>query len=663
MTSDKIDLTGNPFVDTGLGVIASLTNDLDDINELKLAHLKSVYTDGEQLIRWNSNLKSFTQIFGTNNPLFQPSYGFKKGKGPSDINRAIYKSIIEALLSEIEASTNGTRCWSCGKRNEFNFSEICKKAVESNGKKASDDKYVGRDWFPLAGSLGSDAQALPSASQPPTICPKCLYAIHYMPIGLILIDGKLTVFQSTSIDFWYEFLKDIVNYNISRIQAGDYETLGKKDGNKELLIRLLQYFKRLKKEVPNGTELYMWRFSNSGPSPECQIETIPNHALIFFNDASKDNLTDEILNLIMFEKKNSGNSLYRCILEGRDYPNLYPEAKRKGASSKLFVMYQTSICRHSLKALQVAYKLAREISKSVNENELKRIQRFEAFKEAKIRNQLRLSIVRMAEKGELTLEEYLDLFPIKENQGISVAWDGWNLVRFFLYHSTEDFPKIEEKQYERNNVHQQLYYHAGQIYNHYSNEKGIDRFQKEVLTQMGRNIGVSWLRSQFVQLGELYDGFNYGQWSKLCKLETGNVSVFELLFQMRLIWSQWINENKTLVNIPVLNDAESKNELPEKVKPLVEAIFIDYVDNRGIDRFYKDILLRLRRGELGLTWFKKRLTDKRSDNLEPILPDEWEDFLVDMEGKTIRSERLFQLHLILANNYRLNNKKVKQNNE
>ncbi len=350
----------------------------------------------------------------------------------------------------------------------------------------------------------------------------------------------------------------------------------------------------------------------------------------------------------------------RCIIEGRDYLNLYPEAKRKGASSKLFVLYQTSIRRHSLKALQVAYKLAREISKQVNEKELKRIQRFEAFKEAKVTNQLRLSFVRMAEKCELSLDDYLDLFPLKEGQGISVAWDGWNLIRFFLYRSTEDFPKIEEKQYDRNKVHHQLYYYAGQIYNHYLNEKGIDRFQNEVLAQMGRNISVSWLRNQFVQLGELYDGFNYSQWSELCKLENGNVSVFELLFQMRLIWSQWINENKTLINIPVLNDAESKDELPEKVKPLVEAIFIDYVDNRGIDRFYRDILLRLRRGELGLTWFKKRLTDKRSDNLEPILLNEWEEFLVDMDGKSMRSERLFQLHLILANTYRLNNKKVKQ---
>jgi len=658
MTSNKIELTGNPFVDTGLGVIASLTNDLDDINELTLTHLKSVYADGELLIRWNSSLKSFTQIFGTNNPLFQPSYGFKKGKGPSDINRAIYKSIIEALLSEIEVSTNGLRCWSCGNHTGFNFSEICKKAVESNGKKASDDKYVGRDWFPLAGSLGSDAQALPSASLPPTICPKCLYAIHYMPIGLILIDGKLTVFQSTSIDFWYEFLHNIVNYNISRIQAGDYETLGKKDGNNVLLRRLLEYFRSLNKEVPKGTELYMWRFSNSGTSPECQIETIPNSALVFLNNAKNENLIDEIYSLIMFEKKNSPNSIYRCILEGRDYPNLYPDAKRKGASSKLFVLYQTSICHHSLKALHIAHKLAKEISEQVDEKEMKRIQRFEAFKELKVRNQFRVSMVLLTEKGELTLEEYYDLFPIQDQNGISVAWDGWNLIRFFLYHSTEDFPKMEEKQDVRNKTHPELYYYAGHIYNHYLSEKGRDRFQKEVLTQMSRGIGVSWLRNQFVQLAELYDGFNYGQWSKLCKLENGNVSVWELLFQMRLLWSQWIYENKTILNFPALNDVESKDGLPDRIKTSVEAIFMDYMENRGIDRFYRDILLRLRRGDMGLTWFKKRLTDKISDKLEPVALDEWEEFLVDIEGKSIKSERLFQLHLILANNYRLNNKKV-----
>ena len=41
----KIGLTGNPFVDTGIGVISSLAK-LDEVNQLTLADLKSVYGNG-----------------------------------------------------------------------------------------------------------------------------------------------------------------------------------------------------------------------------------------------------------------------------------------------------------------------------------------------------------------------------------------------------------------------------------------------------------------------------------------------------------------------------------------------------------------------------------------------------------------------------------------
>ena len=162
----KIGLTGNPFVDTGLGVICSLVRpEIDDISQLTLAHIKSVHGDGTHLADLNSKLKAFTQVFGTNNPLFQPSYGFKKGKGPSEINVKIYTSILNGLLSEIGKSENGPRCWACGCQTNFNFSDVCKKAIIENGKNANDEKWIGRDWFPLAGSLGNDAQALPAASQ------------------------------------------------------------------------------------------------------------------------------------------------------------------------------------------------------------------------------------------------------------------------------------------------------------------------------------------------------------------------------------------------------------------------------------------------------------------------------------------------------------------
>ncbi|MDA8233543.1 MAG: hypothetical protein M0Z31_01805 [Clostridia bacterium] len=536
----RIELTGNPFVDTGLAVISSLAG-LDDISKLTFADIKSVYDNGQQLTEWNSKVKAFTQIFGTNNPLFQPSYRVKKGKGPSDINKRIYISTLEGLISKISKTGHGLRCWACGCPSDYDFAQICKEAIEEENRKKApedkrigvpEDKWIGRDWFPLAGSLGSDAQALPAASRPPNICPRCLFAIHYLPMGLILLNGRLVVFQCTSIEFWYELVRDIVSEGKGRIQSGNYESLGSKEGSSAVMRRLLALFNRLQKDkqffgLPAGTSLYIWRFSNSGASPECQIEEIPNPAIVFLWDAVQEGLHSDIESIMKFEGKNPRYALFQCILDRRDYPNLYPEGKRKGASLKLFSMYQTRIRNHSIKALRVAHKLAKEVSGQISEKELKRIQRPEAFKEEKARNKLRSVMVQMAERGELTLEDYIDLFPSNEGRGFTTEWDGWNLIRFYLHHTNEGFPEIEDKYSKTNILNQPLFYYAGQIYNRYISEKGKDRFQKEVLNQMDRKIGVPWLQNQFLQLAELSEGFTYGHWSTLCKSENGRLFVLE----------------------------------------------------------------------------------------------------------------------------------------
>ncbi|MBT9132225.1 MAG: hypothetical protein DDT33_00738 [Firmicutes bacterium] len=651
----KIELTGNPFVDTGLGVIAALAQ-LEDVYNLTSDHLKAVHGDGNQLVAWNSKLKTFTQTFGTNNPLFQYGYGFKKGKGPSNTNVAIYKSTLRGFLLEIDKSKSGPRCWACGTTSGFDFAQVCRKAVEENGRELPEDKWVGRDWFPLAGSLGSDAQALPAASESPHICPKCLLAIHYLPVGLMLLDGRLAVFQSISTEFWYDLVRDIVEQVKGQVQAGNYETLGKKEGSKALLVRLLGVFERLQNEkhrggVPEGTALYVWRFSNSGPSPDCNIEEIPNPALAFLWDAVNMGLRQEIERLIESEGKDPRFSMFRRILEGRDYHNLYPDEKRNGASSKLFVLYQTHICHHSVKSLQIAHELAREASKEIEEREFKRLQRSEAFRETKNRNTFRSMIVRMAEEGKLTLEDYLDLFPMREGEGIAVEWDGWNLIRFYLHHTNEDDKPEGVTLIEIRPIRTPTHYYAGTVYNHYVKERGEGRFQREVLGQLRLGkLGIPWLRSQFIQLAQSEYGFTYSHWSRLCKLGDERFFVAELLFQMRLLWTQWVYENRTSIDVSMPPDEESGDSLPERINSLVDVMFTDYIDRRGIDRFHRDVLIRLHRGEIGLFWFREKLT--KQDH-QPLSEEEWEDFLVDDEGQSIRAERLFQLHLALANLYRM----------
>lgn len=725
----KLGLTGNPFVDSGLGVISSLVG-LDKVSELSLDHLKSVYSDGSQLAYWNSKLPSFTQIFGTNNPLYQHAYGYKKGKGSSEDNIAIYKSTLKGFLNEVGESKTGQRCWACGTPSDIDFEKICKKAVEESisplfeinvdekdvtsldnltvsenlrrtfkekrkvnlGKKVKlerlerknkwkiednqyiyiikrdeeklkvirirkEEKNVGRDWFPLAGSIGSDAQNLPAASITPHICPKCLFAVHYLPLGLMLLDGRLAVFQSTSIDFWYEFVKNLVNEVKTRVHAGNYATLGRGEGSSVLAGKMLIWFDKLQKAkkwdgIPIGTNLYVWRFSNSGQNPDCQIEEIPNPALVFLWEATLNGLKNELLLLIGSERKNRYNSLFRCILEGRDYLNLYPEGKKKGASPKLFALYQTNILNRSVRTLQVAYILAKEVSKDAKE--LRRLQRQEAFQEKRVRNQFKLAMVRMAERGELTLKDYLALFPPKESQGITVGWDGWNIIRFYLHHAEdEDEPIVKGTTCIEPEVSKGMLYYSAKIYSQYVKEKGKERFQREVLQQMGRGkIDVKWLRRQFVLLAEEYEGFTYGDWSQFCKLENGRLFVSELLFQMRLLWTQWLHNDNVPIDLSLSPLSDTYNELPNRIQTLINHFFQDYVNRRGIERFYRDILSRLRKREIGLFWFKEHLTKQVFEDVSPITEEEWEGFLVDDEGQSIKTERLFQLHLALANLYR-----------
>jgi hypothetical protein len=404
--------------------------------------------------------------------------------------------------------------------------------------------------------------------------------------------------------------------------------------------------------IPNGTTLYAWRFSNSGTNPECMIDEIPNPALSFLWDAVKLGLGSEIELLIAKEGKNPRYSLYHCILEQRDYLDLYPEGKKPGATSELFTHYQMNILAHSINALQISYDLSKTIVNHINEKELKRLQRSEAFRERENRTQIRYFIVQMAEQGEITLKEYLDLFPLNEGRGINVGWDGWNLIRFYLHHTSEEFPRMNETIPQVEKVTSPLPYYAAQIYIHYLMEKGKDRFQKEVITKIDRDIKVPWLKNQFAQLAESQEGFTYENWENLCKRDDGRIFTNELIFQMRLLWIQWLREDKVSVNIPQPS-SNGYNSIPKKINVILEVIFRDYVEQRGISRFNRDILVKLRKNELGIPWFKNKFTGQISPDIEPLTELEWDDFLIDEDGNSATTERYFQLKLAFANLYRM----------
>ena len=652
-------LTGNPFVDTGLAVIAALLN-LDSVESLTLEQIQRAYGDGNQLSSWNSRLKSFSQVFGTNNPLFQTAYGYTKGKGPSETNHKIYRATLGNFLSAINGDSGQlVRCEACGGLARFDFAQACFNAVRENGQKAVENKWVGRDWFPLAGSMGSDAQALPVASRPVHLCARCLFAVHYLLLGIILFDGRLAVFQSTSAEFWYELVRDIVNVVKGQINAGKYDTLGAKEGSRSLAVRLLELFERLQQAkrfsaLPPATALEVWRFTNSNP-PDCELTEIPNSALAFLWEAVQHGLRNEIQSLLGQETKKDAPFL-NCILERRDYRGLYPRGKWKGASPKLFALYQTHVCGRTPRALTLAHILASKRAKELGKKELERLKREEAFSEPSLRTQFRGMIARLTSEGEFTLEDYLGLFPLKEEEsGIRVAFDGWNLIRYYFHH-LDDFKSLQSPPLlapQRSCKLAVVRYCAARIMQDYIGEFGSDRFRSDVLNRMARgDIGTGWLSQQFVRLAGRAHGFNYEAWKRLCSDDRGHVFVRELLFQMRLLWGQWVREDYVPeIGIPELPNGSG---LPVEAVERLKYVFSQYVERRGLKRFQADVLTRLRRRDIGLGWFRRQLPDEDNpgSGRGPLNKGQWEEFLRDEEGRPCAGERLFQMRLLLANLYR-----------
>ena len=220
----------------------------------------------------------------------------------------------------------------------MNLNKVFCETLVPLGEKKNETRYTGRDWFPLAGSIGSDAQALPAGSRTPNLCAKCLFAVHYLPQGVILRDGRLAVFQSTSKEFFYNYVSLIVQDIDNRISADNFQTCGSKEGSAAMIEKTLDTMSQMKFIDP-GTSLFVWLFSNVRTGPECSIDEIPNDALQFLFEVNREPLQREEIMQLVRKNKNPEYSFMNSIEKGADYTGLYPNKKYSGVSPELFVGY------------------------------------------------------------------------------------------------------------------------------------------------------------------------------------------------------------------------------------------------------------------------------------------------------------------------------------
>ena len=678
--STKIPLTGNAFVDTGLAVIAARSG-FDSADQLTLGDIRGVHKDGRWLARDVHSLKSFTMIFTRNALLTQHR---KNDSSMIESRIKMHAAMTSELLNSIGSETENEYCESCGNAKSLNLSDTVNRALDSFGVELK-ERFVGRDWFPLSGSLGSDAQALPSASKAASLCAKCLFAVQYLPLGVRLFGTELAVFQSTSTELWYELVRAIALEVRRRVALGKVEIVGSKEGRGGLVVQLLSTFANMqtgKKHFGLGDpRLYAWRFTNS-TSPNIEIDLIPTYALRFLWDASfRQGLSSEIESILKKERTREDSTIFARIIQRSEYYGLYPgklgtERNYEGASHELFCLYQTEILGRSIKGLKAAFEIAKSgiqyfQAKAESESkrkgktrpkELERLTRREAFRDLRTRSTFRKIMVDMVAEGKFDLRTYLEIFPYTSDRAVSVSMSGWDLIRYYVGKIVRGSPVEFEPLPEilptgTSQTFEMVSFLAFAVFERYTRERGSDRFKHDVLQRLERGkLDARWLGSQYTLLARESDGFWYRDWSRLCYNEDLRWTFYELLFQFRLLWSEWVNQSHSpelknpFERLVRIEDLIGSSGLPEKISRTLLAVFSSYIESRGIDRAKEDILERLQSGELGVGWLRGKLVQNDPTKLTE---EELNEFLQDPYGNVPISEKIFQMILFLNNLYRV----------
>jgi hypothetical protein len=565
----QFHFTGNPFVDTGLSVLVARARESGwsggTLDALTPHALQQAIGDGAWLAQANRRLKAFSMVVGNNSPLTNTSSNpslLKANRGKlnptDDKGFQEYVAMLRELVSEVTASPqdNAQVCECCGMRPPTHV-------LAAHGKE------LGRDWFPLAGSLGSDAQALPAGSRTPQLCSLCLLAVQLLPLGVTLLHGKLACFQSTS----WEMTQQLTEYSYHEMQAMLAATasnerlaaLGAKGGTTPTTMRLLQLLGHLRESrrmlaLPAHVTMNVWLFSNSGTGADCDLFEIPNRALAFLWEAARQYRT-EVETLLRHESKNPEFQLLECIRRQHDYEPLYPAKNKLLTTKGLFALYQTQVLDVSPQALQVAEKVAswlrqRLLQQAEREGtpaptrgkgrgrqtpaekllqQLSGRHPFRGLSSAE-RNAVRRMLADAAEDGALTLEEYVLLFPCEALQPLRTHTRGWFWLWFYLNHESLS-TEVEALRWEDVAMftHPRIKQFARDVFDDYAQRRGLGRVKRDLLERFRRGaITVADMQQWFCGLAETREGYTNEDWDDLCRDEQGNNVVYEVRFQLRL---------------------------------------------------------------------------------------------------------------------------------
>jgi hypothetical protein len=496
----------------------------------------------------------------------------KKAAGGFDRGMEEYKIVFNTLLEDVLTGAHSLDaiCECSGLYKATRALSVASEYIRQIGTERKDksmskreDFEVGRDWFPLAGSF-NDAQALPAASRSANLSALCLLAVQFLPLGVLLLNGRLACFQTNDVaigkaPIFQLLVEDIHKQLIDRSepQKGKLNTLGEKQGTTPTALALFHQFEILQRfrrglQLSDYITLNILTFSNSGTSPECDMTEVPNSALQFLWEAARL-YPQELEGFLRTEGNDKEFQLLTRMQREQHYPSFYPrkikdsETKKdfvRVASRGLFELYNKRVLKVSDETLRtadwIAERLKRHLQGKKDSKTLTAMVKSlgDSQKMADFFASVKGFLANFSENGLLTLDEYIRLFPSQLHPLKANMNGGMRLIWYYLNQDTSRAQRATiTGEDESMFTHPKIKKFANEVFCYYTQEKrwNLNKFKTRILEGFRRNeITVSDVQRWFERLAETHDGYTNEDWDDLCRDDAGNNITYEVIFQLRL---------------------------------------------------------------------------------------------------------------------------------
>ena len=414
-----INLANPLFQQALFGIEALLEINSKKSSQITLQSLFDVFEDGHQIAQDLSRLKSFFMVL-TNNPLTNASFNKEKASPCSTLQENIYRlymfefliGIYNDIIMQQQMPPAGY-CIITGMPTNFDFYAIEYKINQAIG---NEDKKVGsgptRNWIPLLGSFGSDAQALPALSTSNIVSPLALFIFQFLPYTVSLYNSMLISYQSININFTRQVIRSNVKEYINQLRSKPLhekiEIRGRKQEEAEIMFSFFEELENYKLEHPEEPlNLNLWLFSNAGKNPNAELIQLPDDALTWILvHVFQANHRDLMKKYLRIEQdiyhKFPDQRLISCLIQRKDYRVFYVKKHKKieiNTPLDVYMHYQNEIVGWDIHVLYQITKLMSYVYKAIDTNKINRI-----IKENKIRDLQTLvfqGILKGVEKQEL----------------------------------------------------------------------------------------------------------------------------------------------------------------------------------------------------------------------------------------------------------------------